>query len=140
MGKNSVIPPLYDPKEISGIVSKDSKIPFDVREIIARIVDGSELQEFKQKYGTTLVCGFARILGQQVGIVATIPTCCPRILAKPQTSVVPYFCLNSWSSLPSTIRAIISLTSKGIFESLETIPEISFGSYSGGITEFFPIN
>jgi 3-methylcrotonyl-CoA carboxylase beta subunit len=70
MGKKPVVAPAYDIKEISGIVSKDSKIPFDVREIIARLVDGSEFQEFKQKYGTTLVCGFARIFGQQIGIVA----------------------------------------------------------------------
>ncbi|HEY5598857.1 MAG TPA: carboxyl transferase domain-containing protein [Kiloniellales bacterium] len=62
--------PLYDPEEIYGIVSADLKKPYDVREVIARLVDGSELDEFKALYGTTLVCGFARILGYPVGIVA----------------------------------------------------------------------
>ena len=63
-------PPLHDPKEIYGIVSADPKQPFDVRQIIARIVDGSEFDEFKPLYGPTLVTGFARIFGYPVGIVA----------------------------------------------------------------------
>jgi len=62
--------PLYDPDEICGIVPSDPREPYDVREILARLVDGSELDEFKAPYGTTLVCGFARILGYPVGIVA----------------------------------------------------------------------
>jgi 3-methylcrotonyl-CoA carboxylase beta subunit len=62
--------PLYDPAEIYGIVSADLKKPYDVREVIARLVDGSELDEFKALYGTTLVCGFARLHGYPVGIVA----------------------------------------------------------------------
>ena len=62
--------PAYKTDEIYGIVPKDSRQPFDVREIIARIVDGSEFDEFKALYGTTLVCGFARIYGYPVGIVA----------------------------------------------------------------------
>lgn len=62
--------PLYDPKEIYGIISKDLRKPFDVREIIARLVDGSKFHEFKELYGTTLVCGFARIMGYPVGILA----------------------------------------------------------------------
>ncbi|WP_371188946.1 carboxyl transferase domain-containing protein [Thalassotalea maritima] len=66
----SVVEPKYDSKEIYGIVPKDSRQPFDVREIIARIVDGSEFDEFKALYGTTLVCGFAHIFGYPVGIVA----------------------------------------------------------------------
>jgi len=65
-----VKPPLYDVNEIYGIIPQDTRKPFDVREIIARIVDGSEFQEFKEKYGSTLVCGFARIHGYMVGIVA----------------------------------------------------------------------
>uniref|UniRef100_UPI00356823DC carboxyl transferase domain-containing protein n=1 Tax=Halobacteriovorax sp. TaxID=2020862 RepID=UPI00356823DC len=56
--------------EIYGILPHDTKKPFDIREIISRIVDGSEFHEFKEKYGTTLVTGFARIHGHQVGIVA----------------------------------------------------------------------
>ncbi|WP_420536206.1 carboxyl transferase domain-containing protein [Elstera cyanobacteriorum] len=62
--------PLYDPREIYGIVSSDLRKPYDVREIIARIVDGSEFDEFKANYGTTLVTGFAHIWGYPVGIVA----------------------------------------------------------------------
>ncbi|MFN4289826.1 MAG: carboxyl transferase domain-containing protein [Permianibacter sp.] len=62
--------PLYAPEEIYGVIPTDSKKPFDIREVIARIVDGSELDEFKPLYGTTLVCGFAHIFGYPVGIVA----------------------------------------------------------------------
>ena len=62
--------PLYDPAEIYGIVSADSRKPYDVREIIARIVDGSRFDEFKERYGATLVTGFARLHGFLVGIVA----------------------------------------------------------------------
>lgn len=62
--------PLYPAEEIYGIVPKDTKQPYDVRDIIARVVDGSEFDEFKALYGTTLVCGFAHIHGYPVGIVA----------------------------------------------------------------------
>ncbi len=62
--------PAYDPEEILGIVPADLRKPYDVREVIARLVDGSEFDEFKMLYGTTLVCGFARIWGYPVGIVA----------------------------------------------------------------------
>ncbi len=62
--------PHYDPEELYGVVSHDPKIPFDMREVIARIVDGSRMHEFKPRYGTTLVCGFARIHGYSVGVVA----------------------------------------------------------------------
>jgi 3-methylcrotonyl-CoA carboxylase beta subunit len=62
--------PNYDPAEIYGIVPSDLRKPYDSREVIARLVDGSELDEFKAPYGTTLVCGVARILGYPVGIVA----------------------------------------------------------------------
>ncbi len=62
--------PLYDPEELYGVVPQTLRKPYDVREIIARIVDGSELDEFKALYGTTVVTGFARIHGYPVGIVA----------------------------------------------------------------------
>jgi 3-methylcrotonyl-CoA carboxylase beta subunit len=62
--------PLYPADDLYGIVPSDSRKPFDVRDIIARIVDGSEFDEFKALYGTTLVCGFAHIFGYPVGIVA----------------------------------------------------------------------
>jgi 3-methylcrotonyl-CoA carboxylase beta subunit len=65
-----VVPPKYAAEEMYGILSTDSRKPFDIKEIIARIVDGSEFQEFKAKYGTTLICGFAKIHGYAVGIVA----------------------------------------------------------------------
>jgi len=64
------IDPLYDAKELYGIIPKDMKVPFDVKEVIARIVDGSKFDEFKALFGSTLVCGFARIHGYPVGIVA----------------------------------------------------------------------
>jgi len=62
-------PPAYPEDELNGIVPSDVKIPYDCREIIARIVDGSHFHEFKKEYGTTLVCGFAKINGYQVGIL-----------------------------------------------------------------------
>ena len=64
------VAPLYDPQEIHGLIPNDVRKPYDVREVIARIVDGSVLDEFKRLYGSTLVCGFARIHGYPVGIVA----------------------------------------------------------------------
>ncbi len=63
-------PPQYDPAELYGVVPVDTRKPFDVREIIARIVDGSEFHEFKARFGATLVCGFAHIEGMPVGIIA----------------------------------------------------------------------
>ncbi|KTD41707.1 carboxyl transferase domain-containing protein [Legionella parisiensis] len=64
------VEPLYDSKELNGIVPMDHRKPFDIREIIARIVDGSEFDEFKALFGTTLVCGFARLYGYPIGIIA----------------------------------------------------------------------
>jgi 3-methylcrotonyl-CoA carboxylase beta subunit len=64
------IAPRYPTRELYGVIPTDSKKPFDVREIIARVVDDSDFDEFKARYGTTLVCGFARIYGYPVGIVA----------------------------------------------------------------------
>lgn len=63
-------PPLLDPSEILGVVPSDTRTPYDVREVIARVVDGSELDEFKQNYGTTLITCFAHIHGMPVGIIA----------------------------------------------------------------------
>lgn len=64
------VAPLYDAKELYGIVGTDLRKTFDVKEVIARVVDGSEFDEFKQYYGSTLVCGFARLYGYPLGIVA----------------------------------------------------------------------
>ncbi|OPF62370.1 carboxyl transferase domain-containing protein [Hydrogenophaga sp. H7] len=64
------VAPLYPAEELYGVIPTDTRKPFDVREIIARIVDGSEFDEFKARFGTTLVCGFARIEGMPVGIIA----------------------------------------------------------------------
>ena len=69
INRSSIEEPLYDPHEIAGIVPTDLKKPFDVREIIARVVDGSRLQEFKPLYGTSLICGFSKIWGFPVGIL-----------------------------------------------------------------------
>lgn len=63
-------PPLYDPEELLGIIPADSKTAYDVKEIIMRIVDGSEFDEFKKDFGITLITGFARIKGQLCGIIA----------------------------------------------------------------------
>jgi 3-methylcrotonyl-CoA carboxylase beta subunit len=63
-------PPVCDAREIYGILPQDVRTPYDVREIIARIVDGSDFHEFKALYGTTLACGFARIWGMPVAILA----------------------------------------------------------------------
>jgi 3-methylcrotonyl-CoA carboxylase beta subunit len=62
--------PRYDPSELYGVIPSDTRKPYDVREVIARIVDGSRFDEFKARYGTTLVTGFAHIHGYPVGIVA----------------------------------------------------------------------
>ena len=62
--------PKYDPEEIYGVVNLDARHPYDVREVLARMIDGSRLDEFKQRYATTLVTGFAHIHGMLVGIVA----------------------------------------------------------------------
>src|SRR5207249_6834659 len=62
--------PLYDPAEIYGIVNADIRKPYDVRDIIARLVDGSRFDEFKERNATTLVTGFARLHGFLVGFVA----------------------------------------------------------------------
>ncbi|KGP63565.1 methylcrotonoyl-CoA carboxylase [Legionella norrlandica] len=64
------VPPLYNSEELNGIVPTDPRKPFDIREVIARIVDGSEFDEFKALFGTTLVCGFAHLYGYPIGIVA----------------------------------------------------------------------
>ena len=62
--------PYHSPEELLGIIPNDNRTPYDVREVISRIVDGSRFHEFKERYGTSLVCGFARIHGYPVGIVA----------------------------------------------------------------------
>ena len=62
--------PLYDPEEMLGILPRDNRTPYDVRELIARMVDGSRLHEFKAHYGKELICGFAHVMGYPVGILA----------------------------------------------------------------------
>ncbi|MCI1005431.1 carboxyl transferase domain-containing protein [Herbaspirillum sp. C7C8] len=64
------VEPKYPAQELYGVIPTDTRKPFDVREVIARIVDGSEFDEFKARYGTTLVCGFAHLHGMPVGIIA----------------------------------------------------------------------
>ncbi len=68
--RRSVRAPLYAPEEIYGVIQRDIRKAYDVREVIARVVDASELDEFKPRYATTIVTGFAHILGYQVGIIA----------------------------------------------------------------------
>lgn len=62
--------PLFDSKELYGIIPSDPRYPFDIREVIMRIVDGSRFDEFKAQYGKTLVCGFAHLYGMPIGIIA----------------------------------------------------------------------
>ncbi|EKO3485228.1 methylcrotonoyl-CoA carboxylase [Vibrio fluvialis] len=70
LAQKEYLPPLYDAQELYGIVNADLRLSFDVREIIARLVDDSEFDEFKALYGSTLVCGFAQLHGHRIGIVA----------------------------------------------------------------------
>ncbi|WP_308923113.1 carboxyl transferase domain-containing protein [Janthinobacterium sp. J1-1] len=70
MALRESIEPHYPPQELYGVIPVDTRKPFDVREVIARIVDASAFDEFKARYGTTLICGFAHIHGIQVGIIA----------------------------------------------------------------------
>ena len=70
LNRIDTVAPLYDSKELNGIVPSDPRKPYDIREIIARLVDGSEFDEFKALYGTTIVCGFARLYGYPIGIIA----------------------------------------------------------------------
>lgn len=65
-----VHPPSYPAEEIMGLIPADSRKPYDIRDVIARLVDASEFDEFKERYGTTLVCGFAHIDGMRIGIIA----------------------------------------------------------------------
>ena len=67
--QESVEPPLYDPRELYGIIPRDIKNTFDMREVIARLVDGSRFHEYKPAWGTTLVCGFAELWGYRIGIL-----------------------------------------------------------------------
>jgi 3-methylcrotonyl-CoA carboxylase beta subunit len=69
-GRSEILEPRFSPDELNGIIPRDVRAPYDVREVIARIVDGSEFDEFKKLYGETLVTGFARLYGQRVGIIA----------------------------------------------------------------------
>ena len=68
--QRAMVEPLYDPSELGAIVPTDARKPYDVRDVIARLVDGSMFDEFKQQYGETLVCGFAHLYGHQIGIIA----------------------------------------------------------------------
>jgi 3-methylcrotonyl-CoA carboxylase beta subunit len=70
LAQTEYLPPRYDAQEMYGIVNADLRLSFDVREIIARLVDDSEFDEFKALYGSTLVCGFAQLHGHRIGIVA----------------------------------------------------------------------
>ena len=70
LDQEASVDPLYDPSDLYGIVPRDTRYPYDVREVVARLVDGSRFHEFKPLYGKTLVCGFARLHGYPVAIVA----------------------------------------------------------------------
>jgi 3-methylcrotonyl-CoA carboxylase beta subunit len=63
-------PPAYDPEELYGIIPKDTRVQFDMREVLARLVDGSRFHEYQPRFGRTLICGFARLWGMPVGVLA----------------------------------------------------------------------
>src|SRR5260370_12781320 len=63
-------PPAYDPEQLYGIIPRDPRVQFDMREVIARMVDGSRFHEYQPRYGQSLICGFARVHGYQIGILA----------------------------------------------------------------------
>lgn len=90
------VPPRFDPREIYGIISRDTKIPTDTREILARFVDDSRFQEFKPMYGDTLLTGFARIHGHEVGILANQGVLFPESARRRRTSSI---CAASETSL-----------------------------------------
>ncbi len=79
-------PPKFAPEELYGIIPQDVRAPYDVHEVIARLVDGSEFHEFKALYGTTLVCGFAHIWGCRWRSSPTTACCSPRALSKARIS------------------------------------------------------
>lgn len=70
LSRKDSVEPAYDVKELNGIIPTDARKPFDIREVIARLVDASEFDEFKALFGTTLICGFAHLYGYPVGIIA----------------------------------------------------------------------
>ncbi len=70
IARQRAVRPEHTPEEMLGVIPADPKVPYDIREVIARIVDGSEFDEFKARFGTTLVCGFAHIEGMPVGVIA----------------------------------------------------------------------
>jgi 3-methylcrotonyl-CoA carboxylase beta subunit len=70
MPRQAATPPRYDPAELDAVIPADPRQSYDVREVIARLVDGSDFDEFKQHYGETLVCGFAHLQGHPIGIIA----------------------------------------------------------------------
>jgi len=74
--------PLYDPEELLGIVGRDLRVPVEIREVIARVVDGSRFEEFKPRYGPTMVCGWASIHGYPVGVLANNGTIFPESAEK----------------------------------------------------------
>jgi len=69
---NRVLPeePLFDPAELNGIISTDLNKPYDMKKVLARILDGSKFHEFKEKYGSSLITGYGRLYGHEVGILA----------------------------------------------------------------------
>ena len=83
--------PLYDPEELLGIASVDLRLPFDPREVLARVVDGSRFDEYKPRYGPSLVTGWASIHGYPVGILANATACCSwrRARRPPSSSCSP---------------------------------------------------
>ena len=109
--------PLYSADELYGVINTDIKKPYDVREVIARMVDGSEFDEFKARYGTTLVTGFARLSGYLVGIVANNGVLFPSRRTKALTS--------SSCAASAACRSSFCRTSRDSWWGANTRPEAS---------------
>ena len=139
--------PLHDPAELAGIVPRDVRRPYDMREAIARVVDGSRMHEFKARYGPTLVCGLARIEGMPVGIVANngvlhsesalkgthfIEICCARGIPLVFLQNVPGFMVGSDSERRGMARDGAKLVTAVAGAAVPKLTVIVGGSFGAG--------
>ncbi len=143
--------PDYEASEIYGILPKDLRMPFDVRELIARLVDGSEFDEFKALYGTTIVCGFARLHGYPAGIIANngilfsesalkgahfIELCCQRKIPLLFLQNITGFMVGSqyeWGGIAKDGAKLVSAVSSASVPKITLIIGGSFGAGNYGM-------
>lgn len=145
------IDPEYSADEIYGVLPKDVRVPFDVREILARVIDGSEFEEFKPLYGTTLVCGFAHLHGYPVGIIANngilfsesalkgahfVELCCQRRIPILFFQNITGFMVGSkyeWGGIAKDGAKLVSAVSAAEVPKITTIIGGSFGAGNYGM-------